>query len=96
MTKNSIFSLNFHFLLFLSFIVTTFAQICPKAPHGTLKNKENIVCIGIDGLGPFRPMRDLRMQWSQAFSFVCELALSLVALSSSFRRWTIDYLACCV
>ena len=30
--------------------------------------------VKLDGLWPFRPMRDLTMQWSLAFTFVCELA----------------------
>jgi hypothetical protein len=34
--------------------------------------------VNMDGLGPFLSMRDLRMQWSRAFSLVCEVALSVL------------------
>ena len=32
--------------------------------------------VSLDDFQPFRPMRDLIMQWSRAFNLVCEVAVN--------------------
>jgi hypothetical protein len=36
---------------------------------------------------PFRPMRDLTLPWSRAFSLVCEVALTTIVLFYFYHMW---------
>jgi hypothetical protein len=52
--------------------------------------------VNLDGRSPpFRPMRALRLQWSRAFSLVCEVALSIEVLPlyvyMSYLLWSVLY-----